>query len=116
MVIQVAEVIRKMVRQWFPTEGQLVCIELGAKSRLGKVVMTPKAQATLGSREVVEALLRHARGDDGDLDEFYTREPERRALDGCRRLSVFRTTVGGRFWVITEADATLTTVLLPEDF
>lgn len=116
MVVQVTEVLRRMVRQWFPTGGQMMSIEDKRKRTLGTVVMTPKAQSRLASHEVMEALLRHARGDDGDLDEFQRREPERRALDGCRRLSVFRAADGGRFWVITEADASLTTVLLPEDF
>ena len=116
MVVQVAEVLRRMVRAWFPTEGKMVCVEGDSNRRLGSVVMTPKAQVRLASYEVMEALLRHARGDDGDLDDYSEREPERRALDGCRRLSVFRSADGGRFWVITEADASLTTILLPEDF
>ena len=116
MVVHVAEAIRKMVRQWFPTGGQMVWSEQGPVRRLGRVVMTPRAQATLASHEVTEALLRHLRGDEGELDEFARRQPERRALEGCRRLLVFRAANGGRFWIISEADNSRTTVLLPEDF
>lgn len=116
MVVHVAEAIRRMVRQWFPTGGQMVCLEQGPIRRLGNVVMTPRAQASLASYEVTEALLRHMRGDDGDLEDFARRQPERRALEGFRRLSVFRAANGGRFWIITEANRSRTTVLLPEDF
>lgn len=83
---------------------------------LGKVVLTPRAQEKLTGEEVTMGLLSHLRGDDGELDEFANRDPERSALDGCRRLSVFRTANGSRFWIITEADASMTTVLLPEDY
>lgn len=116
MVVHMAEAIRKMVREWFPTGGQLVCMEQRSVRRLGNVVMTPRAQAALKSHEVTEALLRHLRGDEGDLEDFACRLPERRALEGFRRLSVFRAANGGRFWIITEADCSRTTVLLPEDF
>lgn len=78
--------------------------------------MTPRAQADLPAAEVTDALLRHFRGDNGDLDDCLHREPERHALDGARRLSVFRTCGGRRFWIITEADSARTTVLLPEEF
>lgn len=117
MVFEVAEVLCRMVRQWFPTGGQMLSMEQqGTNRRLGNVVMTPRAQATLASHEVTEALIRHMRGDDGDLEDFARREPERRAMDGFRRLSVFRAGNGGRFWIITEANRSRTTVLLPEDF
>lgn len=116
MVVHVAATIRRMVRQWFPTGGRMFCMEQGPVRRLGNVVMTPRAQASLASHEVTEALLRHMRGDDGDLEDFVRRQPERRALEGFRRLSVFRAANGGRFWIITEADGSRTTVLLPEDF
>lgn len=116
MVVNVAEAIRKMVRQWFPTGGKMVWEEQWPVRQFGRVVMTPRAQATLASHEVTEALLRHLRGDEGDLEQFARRQPERRAMEGCRRLSVFRAANGGRFWIISKADNSRTTVLLPEDF
>ena len=116
MVVHVTEAIRKMVQHWFPTSGQTPHAERAVIRRLGGVVITSKAQAGLASYEVIEALLRHFRGDDGDLDEFASRTQEKRALEGFRRLSVFRSANGGRFWLITEADRSRTTILLPEEF
>ncbi len=89
---------------------------ISSKLPLGKIVVTQKAQERLSNNEVNMALLSHLRGDEGDLDEYANRNPERYALDGCRRLSVYRTLNGARFWVLTEADGSLTTVLLPEDY
>ncbi len=83
---------------------------------LGQIVMTPGARARLNGEEVTAALIRHIRGDNGELDEYAGREPERSALTDCRRLSVYRDRHGGRFWIITDADRSFTTVLLPEDF
>ena len=83
---------------------------------LGQIVMTPGARARLKGEEVTAALIRHIRGDNGELDEYAGREPEHSALNGCRCLSVYRDRNGGRFWIITEADRSFTTVLLPDDF
>ena len=35
---------------------------------------------------------------------------------GFRVLSAYRTSTGDKFWVITEADRSSTTVLMPEDY
>jgi hypothetical protein len=37
-------------------------------------------------------------------------------LEGCRLLSAFRDRHGVKFWIITEADRSFTTILLPEDY
>jgi hypothetical protein len=86
------------------------------KRLLGQIVLTRNARERLDAEEVTAALMRHMKGDDGELDEYIRREPECSALDGCRFLSVYRASDGGRFWIITEADRSFTTVLLPEDF
>ncbi len=41
---------------------------------------------------------------------------ERALKQGERLLSVYRTADGAKFWIITEHDRSLTTVLLPEDY
>lgn len=116
MVNQLSEAFRKMLEQWLPTGTQVLSLPQACGHSLGRIRMTARAQMALESCEVTEALLRHLRGDDGDLEDFSAREPEQTALRDVRRLSVFRTAHGKRFWVITEADASLTTVLLPEEF
>jgi hypothetical protein len=59
-------------------------------------------------------ITRHAAGDWGELCAFDRRQNEIALLDGHRVLSSYP--VGEKsFWIITEADRTVTTILLPED-
>ena len=41
---------------------------------------------------------------------------ERARIEGTRLLSVYHAVSGIKFWLITEADRSVTTVLLPEDY
>jgi len=60
-------------------------------------------------------LARHTAGDWGDLCAHDRRENERSLRHGMRVLSSYE--VGeGRVWVITEADRSVTTILLPEEY
>jgi len=60
-------------------------------------------------------VFRHASGDWGDLDAHDRRENERSLEHGWRLLSSYP--VGeGRVWVITEADRSVTTILLPDEY
>ena len=43
-------------------------------------------------------------------------ENEASLSEGFRLLSVYRSREGERFWVITEADRSATTVLLPDEY
>jgi hypothetical protein len=60
-------------------------------------------------------LSRHASGDWGELDAHDRRENGRALKNGRRILSSYP--VGEqRVWVITEADRSVTTLLLPEEY
>jgi len=83
---------------------------------LGQIVITPNARHSLSPQEILNALRRHARGDHGDFQPPRPGCRQRPKLGGCRRLSAYRTVDGTRFWVISEADQPLTTVLLPEEY
>lgn len=83
---------------------------------VGQVVITPAAAKRLSVGDVTQALRRHARGDQGDFAESNRSQRPGPALRGCRLLSAYRAADGTRFWVISEADASRTTVLLPEDY
>ena len=83
---------------------------------LGRVVATANAADVLPRAEVLAAIDRHATGDWGELDDEDRLANERALRDGSRLLSVYRTESGTRFWIITEADRSATTVLLPEDY
>lgn len=82
---------------------------------LGRIVITRHALDTLSPDEVQTALARHASGDWGNLGQEDAAE-NRRALErGCRIFSAYGQ--GDRtFWIITEADRSATTVLLPNDY
>jgi hypothetical protein len=85
------------------------------KFPLGQTVITANAESQLDPVDVAQALCRHARGDWGDVCEVDREENELSLRRGSRLLSVFRS--GDiRFWIITEADRSVTTVLLPQDY
>ena len=83
---------------------------------LGRTVITANAMATLDQDSVQEALRRHATGDWGDLSPEDRQENDLSAREGFRILSAYTDTHGTKFWIITEADRSATTVLLPEDY
>jgi hypothetical protein len=82
----------------------------------GQLGMTPAAAAALTHTEMMTALRRHLAGDWGDVDEHDWQENELSLEKGFRLLSAYHTDAGLRFWILTEADRSHTTVLLPEDY
>ena len=83
---------------------------------LGQIVITPSALEVLPNVEVMKALSRHANGDWGDLTAEDRQENELSLREGLRLLSVYHTSSNVKFWIITEADRSVTTILLPEDY
>jgi hypothetical protein len=85
---------------------------------LGRLVATPGALEVLSEagEDPLVYLSRHASGDWGDLDEHHDRrENERPLRHGWRVLSSYpvgRETI----WIITAADRSVTTILLPEEY
>ena len=85
---------------------------------LGQFVATPGALATLekAGQNAMEFLSRHVTGDWGDLPEEDKAENQFSLEKGFRLLSSYRTTAGDKLWVITEADRSHTTLLLPDEY
>ncbi len=83
---------------------------------LGNVYMTQNALDSLDTIDVLRALERHATGDFGDLSAEDRQANEQALKDGTRILSAYWCRNRHRFWIITEADRSSTTVLLPEDY
>jgi len=85
--------------------------------QLGKVVATPGALDAIPSEELRHALGRHWSGDWGDLEQE-DREANDLALEeGSRLFSAYKTRAQETtFWIITEADRSVTTVLLPDEY
>lgn len=84
----------------------------------GRLVATPGALALLEqvNRSPLEYLSRHLRGDWGDLDQEDKTENELSLKNGFRLLSSYQVTDTVKLWVITEADRSLTTLLLPAEY
>lgn len=84
---------------------------------LGHLVATPSSLELL-DRAAVNAsdlLLRHQRGDWGNVPHEDAAENDLSVVNGFRILSSYP--VGdGRIWIITEADRSSTTLLLPEEY
>ena len=83
---------------------------------LGRVVATRNALQTLAREDIAKALDRHSAGDWGECCRDDWEENEFALREGFRILSVYHAANGVKFWVITEADRSATTVLLPEDY
>ena len=84
---------------------------------LGQIVATPGALKLLSEigAHPFDYLARHATGDWGELCAFDRRQNEIALRDGNPVLSSYP--VGREcIWVITEADRSVTTILLPEEY
>ena len=85
---------------------------------LGRIVATPGALQALEAAEQqpAEFLDRHVKGDWGDLGTEDKQENEFSIQNGFRILSAYTTRAGDTIWIITEADRSATTILLPEEY
>ena len=83
---------------------------------LGNLFATSNAASQLPNDEVAKALGRHSKGDWGDVGKDDWKANDRALVEGTRLFSVYHTVARQKFWIITEADRSMTTVLLPEDY
>lgn len=67
-------------------------------------------------QDPMELLTRHITGDWGELAPEDIEENELSLREGYRLLSAYRLSTGVRVWLITEADRSTTTYLLPSDY
>jgi hypothetical protein len=85
----------------------------------GQLVATPGALEALRRNPSVGVwtyLSRHLTGDWGDLEAEDVTENELSLREGFRLLSAYHLPDGTKIWIITEADRSVTTVLLPDDY
>ena len=82
---------------------------------LGKVVATPGALKAIPAKEICRSLSRHQTGDWGNLSPADQRANNDAVSFGGRFLSAYRFQ-DTRYWIITEADRSATTVLLPSEY
>lgn len=86
--------------------------------RLGRLAATPGALDALeqSGQQPAHFLARHAAGDWGEVCAEDRRLNDLAVADGSRLLSAYHTAKGVKLWVITEADRSQTTLLLPDEY
>jgi len=85
---------------------------------LGSVYLTVGAREALteSNQEPFEFLQKHQQGDWGEVCKDDAKENELSVREGFRILSAYRTAKGEKIWIITEADRSSTTILLPSEY
>ena len=87
-----------------------------AKFRLGRIVATPHALEVIPNEDILTGISRHQAGDWGEVSQEDLIANDQALMNGARLLSVYRSVTGVKYWILTEADRSSTTVLLPEDY
>jgi hypothetical protein len=82
---------------------------------LGQTVVTARALDLLRPDEIARALARHVQGDWGDLCREDMQANEHALTQGGRLFSAYGQGAS-RFWIISEWDRSVTTVLVPGDY
>lgn len=85
---------------------------------LGNVVTTPGADQLLRKHDhsFVRYIARHLHGDWGDVPPEDAQSNEDALETGARLLSAYTLPDGEKLWLITEADRSATTFLLPSEY
>lgn len=83
--------------------------------QLGAIHSTQGALREIPPEAMTAALRRHVQGDWGEVGEEDARENDLSVREGFRILSAYQHN-GRKFWLLTEADRSVTTILLPEEY
>lgn len=85
---------------------------------IGQVVATPGALEALkeAGDDAATYLNRHVACDWGDVEADDWKLNDEAVAAGDRMLSAYTLSDGAKIWIITEADRSVTTVLLPSDY
>ncbi len=85
---------------------------------LGQTFITPGAEEALqiAGQTSIEFLRRHMSCDWGEISDEDAQENDFSLSEGFRLLSSYHTGKGQQLWIITEADRSATTILLPSEY
>lgn len=86
------------------------------KFESGQIVATKSVLEFVNNEEIQKALMKHLNGDWGNVVLEDAEANEEALLNGARIFSKYMDRRGTPFWIITEADRSSTTVLLPADY
>ena len=84
--------------------------------QLGGIYTTPGALAATTTDEIATALARHVCGDWSEICAEDAATNEDAVEGGGQLMSVYTSASGIVFWVITESDRSVTTLLLPDEY
>ncbi len=84
--------------------------------QLGRIVITRAAIADITPEDIFVAVRRHAKADWGNVDADDRHANDAALQDGDRLLSSYRSARQIEFWILTEWDRSVTTILLPSDY
>lgn len=82
----------------------------------GTIVATRGAMNSINNKEIQVALNRHLSGDWGEVCEEDKELNNESLNQEGRLLSAYTSESGIKFWIITEWDRSVTTILLPEEY
>ena len=96
----------------------MLLVTMDAKFFPGVIAITPGAlEAFKRTDDEIQLFLdRHLSGDWGNLDTHDWQENEYSLQQGFRLLSAYSLSDGTSFWIITEADRSASTILLPDEY
>jgi hypothetical protein len=80
------------------------------------VFLTRGVVERINKEDYCHALRRHIVGDWGEVSLEDWKSNDEALRDGSRLLSVYFDRHSNKFWIITEADRSATTILLPEEY
>ena len=85
---------------------------------VGRILTTPGALQAMNRTgdDITSFLVRHLRGDWGELCREDCLANEQGLREGLRLLSAYRLRDGTKIWVITGGDRSATTILLPDEY
>lgn len=87
-----------------------------ARFNVGRVDVTPGADDQVHEDDLFDFFVRHTAGDWGEVDDEDRQANDEALVNGRRLLSAYTDRYGVRLWIITEADRSATTLLLPEEY
>jgi len=83
---------------------------------VGKLFVTPGVQRSISCDDLLTAIRRHHAHDWGEVGQHDWQANDESLQRGGRLLSTYDSKDGVRFWIITEACRTMTTILLPNEY
>jgi hypothetical protein len=86
------------------------------KFPLGEIVITSGALTKIKRGDIQAALRWYQRGNWGESEPEFRRQNDERVEKGGTLASIYQDSCGVKFYIITEADRSVTTILLPEEY